>query len=207
VNEIAVVSFFETLQRANPEPETELVFASPFECLAAVLLSAQATDVGVNKATRKLFAVAPTPARMLLLGEAGLSEHIKTIGLFRSKARHLIETCRLLVEHHGGQVPHSREALEALPGVGRKTANVVLNVAFGEATMAVDTHIFRVANRSGLALGSTPAQVEQGLLARIPERFMLHAHHWLILHGRYVCQARKPACQACGVRADCDQRL
>jgi endonuclease III len=207
MNKSAVVAFFETLQAANPEPETELVFASPFECLAAVLLSAQATDVGVNKATKRLFAAAPTPQRMLLLGEAGLIEHIKTIGLFRSKARHLMETCRILVEQRGGQVPHSREALEALPGVGRKTANVVLNVAFGEPTMAVDTHIFRVANRTGLALGNTPAQVEQGLLARIPSRFMLDAHHWLILHGRYVCQARKPACQACQVQAHCDQRL
>ncbi len=207
MNKSAVVAFFETLQAANPEPETELTFASPFECLAAVLLSAQATDVGVNKATKRLFAVAPTPERMLLLGEAGLIEHIKTIGLFRSKARHLMETCRILVEQHRGQVPHSREALEALPGVGRKTANVVLNVAFGEPTMAVDTHIFRVANRTGLAAGTTPTQVEQGLLARIPARFMLHAHHWLILHGRYVCQARKPACQACQVQPQCDQRL
>jgi endonuclease-3 len=200
----AIETFFATLQAANPEPATELVFASPFECLAAVLLSAQATDVGVNKATRRLFAVAPTPARMLKLGEAGLIEHIKTIGLFRSKARHLIETCRILVEQHAGKVPHSREALEALPGVGRKTANVVLNVVWGEPTMAVDTHIFRVANRTGLAAGKTPLAVEQGLLKRVPGAYLRHAHHWLILHGRYVCKARRPECERCGVKAQCD---
>ena len=200
----AIDAFFATLQAANPTPATELVFASRFELLAAVLLSAQATDVGVNKATRALFAAAPTPQRMLDLGEAGLIEHIKTIGLFRSKAKHLIQTCRILVEQHGGQVPRSREALEALPGVGRKTANVVLNVAFGEPTMAVDTHIFRVANRTGLAPGKTPLAVEQGLLRRIPTRYLEDAHHWLILHGRYVCQARKPLCDACQVRPHCD---
>jgi len=200
----AIETFFATLQAANPEPATELVFASPFECLAAVLLSAQATDVGVNKATRRLFAVAPTPARMLKLGEAGLIEHIKTIGLFRSKAKHLIETCRILVEQHAGKVPHSREALEALPGVGRKTANVVLNVVWGEPTMAVDTHIFRVANRTGLAPGKTPLAVEQGLLKRVPGAYLRHAHHWLILHGRYVCKARRPECERCGVKAQCD---
>jgi endonuclease-3 len=200
----AIETFFATLQAANPEPATELAFASPFECLAAVLLSAQATDVGVNKATRRLFAVAPTPARMLQLGEAGLIEHIKTIGLFRSKARHLIETCRLLVEQHGGKVPHGRAALEALPGVGRKTANVVLNVVWGEPTMAVDTHIFRVANRTGLAPGRTPYEVEQGLLARVPEPYRVNAHHWLILHGRYVCVARTPKCGECRVSAWCD---
>ncbi len=200
----AIDAFFATLQAANPTPETELVFASRFELLAAVLLSAQATDVGVNKATRALFAAAPTPQRMLALGEAGVIDHIKTIGLFRSKAKHLIETCRILVDEHGGQVPCTREALEALPGVGRKTANVVLNVAFGEPTMAVDTHIFRVANRTGLAPGKTPLAVEQGLLRRIPARYMEDAHHWLILHGRYVCQARKPLCDACQVRPHCD---
>ena len=200
----AIDAFFATLQAANPTPETELVFASRFELLAAVLLSAQATDVGVNKATRALFAAAPTPQRMLALGEAGLIDHIKTIGLFRSKAKHLIETCRILVDEHGGQVPCTREALEALPGVGRKTANVVLNVAFGEPTMAVDTHIFRVANRTGLAPGKTPLAVEQGLMRRIPARYMEDAHHWLILHGRYVCQARKPLCDACQVRPNCD---
>jgi endonuclease-3 len=201
----AIDAFFATLQAANPSPETELVFASRFELLAAVLLSAQATDVGVNKATRALFAVAPTPARMLELGETGLIEHIKTIGLFRSKAKHLIQTCRMLVDQHGGQVPRNREALEALPGVGRKTANVVLNVAFGEPTMAVDTHIFRVANRTGLAPGRTPMAVEQGLLRRVPARFLEDAHHWLILHGRYVCQARRPLCDVCQVRPFCDQ--
>jgi endonuclease-3 len=203
----SVEAFFATLAAANPEPATELVFASPFECLAAVLLSAQATDVGVNKATRKLFAAAPTPQRMLALGEEGLIEHIKTIGLFRSKAKHLIETCRILVEHHGGQVPHRREALEALPGVGRKTANVVLNVVWAEPTMAVDTHIFRVANRTGLAVGKTPLAVEQGLLARVPASYARDAHHWLILHGRYVCKARSPDCERCAVRPHCDRRL
>lgn len=203
----AVDAFFATLAAANPEPATELVFASPFECLAAVLLSAQATDVGVNKATRRLFAVAPTPARMLALGEVGLIEHIKTIGLFRSKAKHLIQTCQILVEQHDGQVPRSREALEALPGVGRKTANVVLNVVWGEPTMAVDTHIFRVANRTGLAIGKTPLAVEQGLLARVPPAYAQGAHHWLILHGRYVCKARSPDCERCSVRPYCDRRL
>ncbi len=199
-----IEAFFATLQAANPEPETELVFASRFELLAAVLLSAQATDISVNKASRTLFAVAPTPQAMLALGEAGLIEHIKTIGLFRTKAKHLMQTCRILVDQHRGQVPRSREALEALPGVGRKTANVVLNVAFGEPTMAVDTHIFRVANRTGLAPGKTPLAVEQGLLKRIPARYMADAHHWLILHGRYVCQARKPLCGACQVKPQCD---
>lgn len=201
----AIETFFATLQAANPHPETELVYASTFELLAAVLLSAQATDVGVNKATRRLFALAPTPQRMLALGEDGVMDCIKTIGLFRSKAKHLIQTCRILVEQHGGRVPAEREALEALPGVGRKTANVVLNVAFGQPTMAVDTHIFRVANRTGLAPGRTPLAVEQGLLERIPAPYRLHAHHWLILHGRYVCQARKPLCEQCQVRAHCDQ--
>jgi endonuclease-3 len=199
-----IEAFFATLKAANPAPETELVFASRFELLAAVLLSAQATDVSVNKATRALFAVAPTPERMLILGEAGLVEHIKTIGLFRSKAKHLMETCRILVERHGGQVPRRREALEALPGVGRKTANVVLNVAFGQPTMAVDTHIFRVANRTGLAPGANPLAVEQGLLRRIPAPYLEDAHHWLILHGRYVCRARQPQCTACQVRPHCD---
>ena len=196
--------FFATLKAANPQPETELEYTSVFELLAAVLLSAQATDVGVNKATRRLFAVANTPQKMLALGEAGLIEHIKTIGLFRNKARHLIETCRILVERHGGQVPRTREALQALPGVGRKTANVVLNVAFGEPTMAVDTHIFRVANRTGLAPGKDPLQVELGLLDRVPPAYLADAHHWLILHGRYVCVARSPHCDVCAVRRFCD---
>ena len=196
-------AFFATLQAANPHPETELAYTTPFELLTAVLLSAQATDVGVNKATAKLYPVANTPQAILDLGEAGLIEHIKTIGLYKSKARHLMETCRILVEQHGGEVPRSREALEALPGVGRKTANVVLNVAFGEPTMAVDTHIFRLGNRTGLAVGKTPLAVELKLLKRIPPEFMLHAHHWLILHGRYVCQARKPRCWECSVSTWC----
>ncbi len=196
--------FFATLQAADPLPQTELLFTSVFELLAAVLLSAQATDVSVNKATRTLFALAPTPQKMLDLGLERVTELIRTIGLFRTKARHLMETCRILVDQHGAEVPRSREALQALPGVGRKTANVVLNVAFGEPTMAVDTHIFRVANRTGLAPGRTPLAVEQGLLTRIPARYLVDAHHWLILHGRYVCQARKPLCAKCAVRVWCD---
>jgi endonuclease III len=196
--------FFATLQRANPEPETELEYTNVFELLAAVLLSAQATDRGVNKATRRLFAVANTPAKVLALGLEGLTDHIRTIGLFRTKAKNLLETCRLLVEVHGGQVPRTREALEALPGVGRKTANVVLNVAFGEATMAVDTHIFRVSNRTGLAPGRNPREVEAKLLARVPAAYRVDAHHWLILHGRYVCQARRPLCERCAVTRWCD---
>lgn len=195
--------FFATLQAANPHPETELEYSTPFELLTAVLLSAQATDVGVNKATRKLYPVANTPQQILDLGLEGLCEYIKTIGLYKSKAKHLLETCRMLIELHGGEVPRTREALEALPGVGRKTANVVLNVAFGEPTMAVDTHIFRLGNRTGLAPGKTPLAVEQKLLKRIPKEYMLHAHHWLILHGRYVCQARKPRCWECSVSAWC----
>ena len=201
-----IAPFFATLKAANPQPQTELEYTSVFELLAAVLLSAQATDVGVNKATRRLFPIANTAAQILALGEAGLAEHIKTIGLFRSKARHLIATCRILIEQHAGQVPRSREALQTLPGVGRKTANVVLNVAFGEATMAVDTHIFRVANRTGLAPGKDPLAVELGLLKRVPAEFLVDAHHWLILHGRYVCVARTPRCGQCGVAAWCDSR-
>ncbi len=195
--------FFATLQAANPNPVTELEYTSVFELLAAVLLSAQATDVGVNKATRRLFPIANTPQKILDLGLEGLESYIKTIGLYRSKAKHLMETCRLLAERHAGEVPRSREALEALPGVGRKTANVVLNVAFGEPTMAVDTHIFRVGNRTGLAPGKTPLAVEQQLLKRIPPQYLVDAHHWLILHGRYVCQARKPLCPQCAVSAVC----
>ena len=198
--------FFATLQAANPQPNTELEYTSVFELLAAVLLSAQATDVGVNKATRRLFPVAGTPQKILALGLNGLESYIKTIGLYRSKARHLMETCRILVEQHGGEVPRTREALEALPGVGRKTANVVLNVAFGEPTMAVDTHIFRVSNRTGLAPGNTPYEVEMKLLKRVPAQFMVDAHHWLILHGRYICQARKPLCGQCAVARFCDTR-
>ncbi|ARU05762.1 endonuclease III [Comamonas serinivorans] len=204
MNKAQIEHFFATLQAANPEPASELEYTSVFELLAAVLLSAQATDVGVNKATRKLFPVANTPAKVLALGQAGLEAHIQTIGLFRSKAKHLLATCRILIEQHGGQVPRTREALEALPGVGRKTANVVLNVAFGEPTMAVDTHIFRVSNRTGLAPGKTPLAVELKLLQRVPKAYMTHAHHWLILHGRYICQARKPRCWECAVAADCD---
>lgn len=196
--------FFATLKAANPHPQTELEYTSVFELLAAVLLSAQATDVGVNKATRKLFPVAGTPQAILDLGLAGLEGHIKTIGLYRSKAKHLLETCRILVEHHGGEVPRTREALEALPGVGRKTANVVLNVAFGEPTMAVDTHIFRVGNRTGLAPGKTPLAVEMALLRRVPAAYAVDSHHWLILHGRYVCLARKPMCHRCPVAQWCD---
>ncbi|WP_225784812.1 endonuclease III [Xenophilus sp. Marseille-Q4582] len=200
----SIVPFFATLQAANPAPETELEYSSPFELLAAVLLSAQATDVGVNKATRKLFPVANTPQAILDLGLEGLEAYIRTIGLYRSKAKHLMQACRMLVEQHGGEVPRTREALEALPGVGRKTANVVLNVAFGEATIAVDTHIFRVANRTGLAPGKTPLEVELKLEKRVPAEFRLHAHHWLILHGRYVCVARKPRCWECAVARYCD---
>ena len=196
--------FFAPLQAANPQPNTELEYTSVFELLAAVLLSAQATDVGVNKATRRLFPVANTPQKILALGLDGLEGYIKTIGLYRSKARHLMETCRILVEQHGGEVPRTREALEALPGVGRKTANVVLNVAFGEPTMAVDTHIFRVGNRTGLAPGKTPYEVEMQLLKRVPKQYLVDAHHWLILHGRYICQARKPLCGLCAVARYCD---
>lgn len=196
--------FFAALAAANPHPQTELQYTSVFELLAAVLLSAQATDVSVNKATRALFAHAPTPQAMLALGLDGVTEHVRRIGLFRTKAKNLLETCRILVDEHGGEVPRSREALEALPGVGRKTANVVLNVAFGEPTMAVDTHVFRVANRTGLSPGRTPLAVEQGLLARVPARYLVDAHHWLILLGRYVCLARKPRCEVCAVRPWCD---
>jgi len=200
----AIEAFFATLAAANPRPRTELEFTSVFELLAAVLLSAQATDVSVNKATKTLFALAPTPQKMLDLGVERVTELIRTIGLFRTKARNLVETCRILVQRHGGEVPRTREALEALPGVGRKTANVVLNVAFGEPTMAVDTHIFRVANRTGLAPGRNPLEVERQLLQRVPERWRVDAHHWLILHGRYVCMARSPRCAACAVRRWCD---
>jgi endonuclease III len=196
--------FFATLAAANPQPASELEYTSVFELLAAVLLSAQATDVSVNKATRRLFPVAHTPQQLLALGEAALADQIRTIGLYRSKAKHLIQTCRILVERHGGEVPRTREELEALPGVGRKTANVVLNVAFGQPTCAVDTHIFRVGNRTGLAPGKTPLAVELGLERRLPQRYRRDAHHWLILHGRYVCTARSPRCHDCSVRAWCD---
>lgn len=200
----AIREFFRRLHDANPNPQTELEYASPYQLLVAVVLSAQATDRSVNIATRKLFADAPTPEAMVTLGEEGIAEHIKTIGLFRNKAKNTLALSRLLLERHGGEVPAQREALEALPGVGRKTANVVLNVAFGEPTMAVDTHIFRVGNRTGLAPGKTPLAVEQQLLRRVPERYLKHAHHWLILHGRYVCLARKPRCWECAVADCCD---
>jgi endonuclease-3 len=194
---------FSRLRELNPHPTTELHYTTPFELLIAVILSAQATDVGVNKATRKLYPVANTAAQILALGEEGLKRYIATIGLFNAKAKNVIATCRLLVEHHGGDVPRDREALEALPGVGRKTANVVLNTAFGEPTIAVDTHIFRVANRTGLAKGKTPLAVEKGLLKNVPPEFLKDAHHWLILHGRYVCKALKPQCPACVIRDLC----
>jgi endonuclease-3 len=196
--------FFATLAAANPQPASELVYSSVFELLAAVLLSAQATDVGVNKATRRLFALAPTPQAMLRLGVAGVEAQIRTIGLYRNKAKNLVETCRLLIERHAGALPRERAALEALPGVGRKTANVVLNVAFGEPTIAVDTHVFRVANRTGLAPGRDPLAVELKLLERVPPAYLAEAHHWLILHGRYVCVALKPRCGECALSRWCD---
>jgi endonuclease III len=195
---------FERLRAANPAPTTELEYRSPFELLVAVILSAQATDRSVNLATAGLFREARTPEAMLALGEDGLKRHIQSIGLYNSKAKHILATCRQLVEGHGGEVPRDRAALEALPGVGRKTANVVLNTAFGEPTMAVDTHIFRVANRTGIATGKTPLVVEKGLLKHVPPEFLKDAHHWLILHGRYVCQARRPRCSACPIADLCD---
>lgn len=198
-----IAPFFATLKAANPQPVTELEYTSVFELLTAVLLSAQATDVSVNKATRRLFPVANTPQAILDLGLQRLEAHIKTIGLFHSKAKHLLQTCQMLVDQHGGVVPRSREALQALPGVGRKTANVVLNSAFGEATMAVDTHIFRMGNRTGLAPGKTPLDVELKMLKRIPPEYLVDAHHWLILHGRYVCMARSPRCWECAVSSYC----
>lgn len=196
-------ALFARLAELNPKPTTELEYDSPFQLLIAVMLSAQATDVSVNKATRTLFPVAANPEAMLALGEEGLKRHISGIGLFNAKARHVIETCRLLLERHGGEVPREREQLEALPGVGRKTANVVLNTAFGQPTIAVDTHIFRVANRTGLAPGATPLAVETGLLDRVPARYRHDAHHWLILQGRYVCKARRPECWRCPIRSLC----
>jgi len=195
--------FFRRLQTLNPNPVTELEYHSTFELLVAVILSAQATDAGVNLATRRLFPKANTPRAILELGEDGLKDYIRTIGLFNSKAKNIIATCQALLEKHAGQVPSERGQLEALPGVGRKTANVILNVAFGQPTMAVDTHIFRVANRTGLALGKTPLEVERKLLKSIPEQYLLNAHHWLILHGRYTCKARNPNCPECIVRDLC----
>ena len=199
-------AFFAQLKVNNPNPETELEYSSPFELLVSVLLSAQATDISVNKGTRQLFKIANTPAALLALGEEGVRPYIQHIGLFRTKGKNLQETCRILLEQHDGEVPRTREALEALPGVGRKTANVVLNTAFGEPTMAVDTHIFRVSNRTGLAPGKDVLKVEQQLLKRIPKEYLLDAHHWLILHGRYVCKARTPECAQCIVEPLCGYR-
>ncbi|MGE5651448.1 MAG: endonuclease III [Bacillota bacterium] len=200
------LEIFRRFREANPHPTTELEYTTPFELLIAVILSAQATDVSVNKATRKLYPVANTPDAICELGVEGLTEYIRTIGLYRTKAKNVIETCRLLVERHGGEVPRTREALEALPGVGRKTANVVLNTAFGEATIAVDTHIFRVSNRTGIAPGKNVDEVERKLLKAVPAEFRHDAHHWLILHGRYTCIARKPQCWNCIIADLCEYR-
>ncbi len=200
------LEIFRRLHEDNPEPKTELAYTTPFELLIAVILSAQATDVGVNKATARLFPIANTPEAIYSLGVEGLSEYIKTIGLYNSKAKNVIETCRLLIEQHGSEVPQTREALEALPGVGRKTANVVLNTAFGQLAMAVDTHIFRVSNRTGIAPGKTVLDVEKKLMKFVPRDYLLDAHHWLILHGRYVCQARKPRCGSCRIEDLCEYR-
>ena len=204
MNKQQIEPFFQTLQQVNPHPQTELEYTSVFELLCAVLMSAQATDVSVNKVTRVLFKVANTPEKLFKLGLPRLEEYIKTIGLYKSKAKHLILTSKILIDQFNSQVPKTREELESLPGVGRKTANVVLNCAFNEPTIAVDTHIFRVSNRVGLAKGKTPLEVEKGLLKRIPIHYQLHAHHWLILHGRYVCKARSPLCHECGVSSYCD---
>ena len=206
MNDAKRLAIFRRLRELNPKPTTELEYTTPFELLVAVTLSAQTTDVGVNKATRKLFAVANTPAAILALGEDGLKKYIATIGLYNAKAKNVIATCRILVDEYGGDVPRTREALEALPGVGRKTANVVLNTAFGQPTIAVDTHIFRVANRTGLAKGSTVRAVEDKLEKTVPAEFKQDAHHWLILHGRYVCKARKPDCSACVIRDLCEYK-
>jgi endonuclease-3 len=198
-----IPEFFARLKKAMPEPQTELEYDTVYQLLVAVVLSAQATDAGVNRATEPLFRIVKTPQQMLALGERKLISYIRTIGLFRTKAKNVMGLSRMLVEQHGGEVPHTHEALQALPGVGRKTANVVMNVAFGEATIAVDTHIFRVGNRTGLAPGKNPLEVELRLLKRVPEEYRLHAHHWLILHGRYTCKARKPECPACVVNDLC----
>jgi len=206
VNAAKRAEIFARLQRANPHPRTELEYANPFQLLVAVILSAQATDRSVNLATPALFEAAPTPAALLALGVEGVSRRIQSIGLYNTKAKNLVATARILVEQHGGAVPRERAALEALPGVGRKTANVVLNVAFGEPTIAVDTHIFRVANRTGLAHGATPLEVEEKLLAAVPEPYRQHAHHWLILHGRYVCTARRPQCPTCLIAKLCEYK-
>jgi endonuclease-3 len=206
VNTEKRTAIFRRFRKANPHPDTELEYRTPFELLVAVVLSAQATDAGVNKATAKLFPVANTPQAILDLGVDGLKEYIRTIGLFNSKAENILKACRILVDEHGGEVPRTREALERLPGVGRKTANVILNTAFGEPTIAVDTHIFRVANRTGLAKGKNPLEVEKRLLKTTPEEFRKNAHHWLILHGRYVCKARRPECWRCLIADLCEYR-
>jgi endonuclease-3 len=206
VNREKRTAIYRTLQERMPAPDTELEYHNPFELLLAVILSAQATDVSVNKATAKLYPVARTPAAVLALGVDGLKPYIRTIGLFNSKAENIIKTCRMLIERHDGEVPRSRSELEALPGVGRKTANVILNTAFGEPTIAVDTHIFRVANRTGIAKGKTPLEVEKRLVRLTPDEFRKNAHHWLILHGRYVCKARKPMCGACPIIEWCEYR-
>lgn len=200
------IVFFQELKANNPKPSTELEYSSPFELLTAVLLSAQATDISVNKGTRRLFPIANTPAALLALGEAGVRPYIQHIGLYKTKGRHLQETCRILMKQHGGEVPKKREDLEALPGVGRKTANVILNTAFGEATIAVDTHIFRVSNRTGLAPGKNVMEVEKKLMKRVPQEFLHDAHHWLILHGRYICKARNPDCAHCAVEPLCSYK-
>jgi len=206
VNRARRQEIFTRLRDANPEPTTELLYDNPFQLLIAVILSAQATDVGVNKATRALYKKVKTPRAMLKLGEEGLRKHIKTIGLYNTKAKNIIKTCAMLEEQHGGKVPEDRTALEALPGVGRKTANVVLNTAFGHPTIAVDTHIFRVSNRTGIAPGKNVVEVEQRLLRLVPDEFKLDAHHWLILHGRYTCVARKPRCQSCSISDLCEYK-
>jgi len=206
MNAVQRQAMFERLRALNPHPATELEYSSPFELLLAVILSAQATDKSVNLATRKLFPVANTPRAILDLGVEGLAGYVRSIGLYQGKSRNIVATCRILLEQHGGEVPADRASLEALPGVGRKTANVILNTAFGQPTMAVDTHIFRVANRTGLAPGKTVRAVEDALLRRVPKEFMQDAHHWLILHGRYVCTARAPACTSCAIADLCDYR-
>lgn len=203
LNKNQIEEFFAALQKANPEPRGELYYVNPYTLLVAVVLSAQATDVGVNKATEKLFRIVDSPEKMVRLGEAKLKDHIKTIGLFNTKAKNVIKLSEILIKEHGGEVPQSREVLQQLPGVGRKTANVVLNIAFGQPTIAVDTHLFRVANRTGLAPGKDVLAVELALEKRVPEKYRQHCHHWLILHGRYVCKARAPDCAACVVREIC----
>ena len=206
VSPATIEEIFRRFEAANPQPKGELEHVNPYTLLVAVVLSAQATDAGVNKATRALFGIADTPAKMVALGEDKVRDYIKTIGLYRNKAKNVIALSQQLISEHGGRVPHDREALEKLPGVGRKTANVVLNIAFGEPTIAVDTHLFRLANRLGIAPGRTPLEVEQGLLRVVPETYLLHAHHWLILHGRYICQARKPRCGMCLIADLCTSK-